>query len=211
MRKKFLVGLATGLFMIGTVGMAEASWISDPTPSISYFGDSVLLHMELSGYSNYGVADNKSDILYSGETGTWEFDLDSLGISASDFEAATVTTSLVLDDSYSRPTTAYSLAIDLNGTTMFSGPTDSLGLVHGSPFGQQFTNWTPLSFDTLSLSTPFTVSLNNATQIPSWIAIDYIELELTSAPAPVPEPATILLFGTGLAGFIGTRIRRKKK
>lgn len=28
---------------------------------------------------------------------------------------------------------------------------------------------------------------------------------------PVPEPTTMLLFGTGLAGFIGTRIKRKKK
>lgn len=29
--------------------------------------------------------------------------------------------------------------------------------------------------------------------------------------SPVPEPATIFLFGTGLAGLVGTKLRRKKK
>ncbi len=41
-------------------------------------------------------------------------------------------------------------------------------------------------------------------------AIDNIVLSVDNGSTPVPEPATMLLFGTGLAGLIGSRIRRKK-
>jgi hypothetical protein len=38
------------------------------------------------------------------------------------------------------------------------------------------------------------------------------QLEIITRPAdPIPEPTTMLLFGTGLAGLAGTRIRKKKK
>ncbi len=38
-----------------------------------------------------------------------------------------------------------------------------------------------------------------------------IFLSGASIPDPVPEPATMLLFGTGLVGLIGSRFRKKKK
>ena len=43
------------------------------------------------------------------------------------------------------------------------------------------------------------------------IVVYSVWAEYNNGGEPVPEPATMLLFGTGLAGLAGTRIRKKKK
>ena len=40
---------------------------------------------------------------------------------------------------------------------------------------------------------------------------DTYTLQVSLDPAPVPEPTTMLLFGTGQACLAGSQIRRKKK
>jgi len=209
MKKKLLTGLATILLTFGSISLVNATpLLSDPTSSVSYSGNMVILHKELNGYGNYGIADNGSDILYNGDIGSWAFNLASFGLSSSDFSKASLTALLTLDDT-GLATANYSMSIKSLGADVFSGLTDTINLLHGSPYGSVFSNWTAVSFDSPAIANLLTVKMQNITSPQKgWIGIDYIELELT--PSPVPEPSTILLFAIGFACLIGIKIRRKK-
>jgi len=41
--------------------------------------------------------------------------------------------------------------------------------------------------------------------------INALNIQIDGTPAPVPEPTTMLLFGTGLIGLVGSRRRKSKK
>lgn len=183
---------------------------TDPVPVVTNTGSAILLTKELYGATNrYGVADNAADVIDTGGSGTWSFNLPALGLSGTNYTSASVTLWLVLDDHYDVSTNLYSLQITIPGGTAFSGPAGQLGLAHGIPFsGTPFTNWTAATFSTSQVPDLFLVSLlNTGSSAPlDWIGVDKIQVALI----PVPEPSSMRLLVIGLVlGFIGVIVVRK--
>ena len=148
-------------------------WLTDPNPSATEDGPNLILRKELYGYENYGTADGRADVLYSGETGTWSFSMvDITGGTPLQFVIRGV-----LDDHYDIASDSYSIKVTVNGAEVFGGfPT---GFQHGAPFGAKFANWSTLSVGAGGESS---VTIQNTSPIGSahWIAFDCIELYISS-------------------------------
>jgi hypothetical protein len=88
-----------------------------------------------------------------------------------------------------------------NDFSAFFGSNQLYSLTNGSSFG-----YTLLSFTSTATSASTTLSFNGR-EVPSWYDLDNVDVE----PTVVPEPFTLSLFGTGLAGAVAIRRRKKAK
>lgn len=187
-RMPLLAAVATVILALTASSAAAASQFhTDPPPQVTTAGDSYVLHKELSGYWNYGVADGRADVLYPAEDDTWIFDLAAAGVPATHDRITHVTMALTISDWYARPISEYTGTIAVNDTTLYVGALAPLGLAHGVPFASQFTNWATVDVpvDDLSAGGQARVHIANTTTgvtLPithdDWIGIDWIRVQV---------------------------------
>jgi hypothetical protein len=194
MKKKLLVGLAFGMMMGGVAGTASAT---------------ILTFDDVNG-ANPTTWDNE---IYDGYGGLNWNDVYVLH-----------------QDLY--PNSGYDLGV-VSGEWVAYNVWDHIGTVDGTLFtfnGAYFTSaWdsdnTITAEGFLNGQSLFSASFHINNQAPTWLDFNFTgidSLTLNSSgyhfamdnftfneTAPVPEPATMLLIGTGLAGLIGARRRKK--
>ncbi|MEV4134246.1 SGNH/GDSL hydrolase family protein [Dactylosporangium sp. NPDC049742] len=164
---------------------AASQYHTDPPPTVGGGPGTYTLHKELSGYSNYGVADAAADVLYGAESDSWTFDLAAAGIPADHRSLRRVRVSLVLEDTFERPAGEFTASLAVDGLSLHDGPVATLGVDHGAPFAGQFTNWAVADFPIIGVAagdTPTVSMANTTTNGPvtgdDWIGIDWIEIEV---------------------------------
>ena len=201
MKKKLAAGLATVLFMFGIVGVSGAA-----TYEISYTDTWT------------GTGTNTSSLIYEkliDPSAEWF----SSALGTLNSVIFTLDADLSLESSTAGiPTAGFSSEFHAENFDGYSGR--NIGVSVGSIWGDgshpfHFTNTVEEDelhkfIDRDVTTFQFQVWADEGLWV-SGIASSSLVFDYTPASVPVPEPASILLLGIGIAGFASTRFQKKKK
>lgn len=155
--------------------------IGDPPPVLSNnpATASITLFKELSGFPNYGNPSGNADILYTGNRGSWTFDLPQGLLAPGNLRRGQIVIRAVLDDHYNIAVNRYSARITINGTVVHNGP---VPLEHGTPSGGMFNNWRNLTFNVANIRRSNRIQIENTSRagVDDWIGLDWMEMRFTS-------------------------------
>jgi choice-of-anchor C domain-containing protein len=207
--KKQLIGLGVAVLLFGGVVSANANLITNGSfeggPS-SFFQQHNAISTGISGWT---VTSGSIDWIGN----YWEA---SDGINSLDMNGGSAGT--ILSDSFATSIgTEYVVTFDMAGNPNVTGVMDLSLTINTiqNLFSFDTTGHTTTDMGWSSVSASFT-AIANTTQLQfssleignGGAALDNVVVGLAD---PVPEPATMLLFGTGLICLVGSRLRKKKK
>ena len=216
---KFYAGVAVGMIMIGASGVASANLITNGSFELGSFtdpdGDSAMsLSVGSTAITGWTVV--------NGEI-AWEKVPNPWGVSASDgiyyLDLTGFHDSSPYGGVYQNISTIvgsfYTLSFDMGIDERWPGSVSVTATVGGN--SQVFTinsstgsQWNTFSFNFVADVTTTQVSLvGTGSGTCCYIGLDNISIDLNSVP--IPEPTTMLLFGSGITVLVGSRLKRRKR